>query len=221
MRTWKVKNRPLMTCVRPYLERSVWHCCRYRAIHADATAGRCATVPNVTTDHRNLAERLGLYAPFRHMEAAQIAEDTALPLNADRRQKRRRTSSETSCLEPAVIKKSHKPRKYGEEKHHNRHRPIRRHGDDSDVIEVYSDTDKSSASVASSLVRPSRTYMRRSRHKTKDDKYNVHQEKIARQKKEKKKRARTKHRHRERSGTALLQNFSANNVAQDRLTVST
>ena len=183
-------------------------------------AGRCATVPKVTTNQRNLAERLGLHAPFRHMEAAQIAKETALSLDADRRHKRRRTSSEISYLEPAITKKSHEPRKYGEEKHHKLHRSIRRHGDDSDVMEVYSDTDKSSTSVASSLERPSRAYMRRLRHKTKDDKYNVHQEKIARRQKEKKERTRTKHRHRERSGTTLLQNFSASNVAQDRLTVS-
>ena len=176
-------------------------------------------VPNVTTDHRKLAERLGLHTPFRQMEAVQIAEDTALSLDADRRHKRRRTSSEPSYLEPVITKRSHKPREYSKEKHQKRHRSIMRHKDDSDAIEVYSDTDVFSASVASSLVRPSRTYMRRPRHKTKDDKYNVHQEKMNRRQKEKE-GTRTKHRHREKSGTELLQNFSANNVAQDRLTVS-
>ena len=182
-------------------------------------AGRYTELPNYTTNHRDLAERLGLHAPFRHMEAAQIAEDTALPVDAGRRHKRRRTSSETSYLELAKTRKPHSPKEYGEKKHHKCHASTKRHEDDSDMIEVYSDTDKSSASAASSLVRPSRTYMRRSRHKTKDDKYNVHQEKSARQRKEKRERKRTKHRHREKSGTALLQNFSANNVAQERLTV--
>ena len=75
---------------------------------------------------------------------------------------------------------------------------------------------------------PAQRYERRPRHKTKADKYEIKQDGNKSTKKREKKEKKTsaskrdkRPKRKERSGDALVHTFSAPNVAQDRLTVST
>lgn len=88
---------------------------------------------------------------------------------------------------------------------------------------------RSSGSLASSseaLIPPkkgSKSYVRRSRHRTKEDRYKPKQTKGSRKKLKPNDRdapkRKTKRGRNEKSGTALMHEFSAKNVANDRLTV--
>ena len=72
-------------------------------------------------------------------------------------------------------------------------------------------------------LRPTKTYEKRPRHKTRDDRYELKEVKKSRDRsvaKERPLRKAKKRRRKEKSGTALLQDFKAPNVSNDRLTVS-
>lgn len=69
-----------------------------------------------------------------------------------------------------------------------------------------------------------KNYERRSRHKTREDRYDLHKDRKPDQKKEVKPKtgieSKKKRKGVQKSGAALMQNFSAGNVETDRLTVS-
>ena len=72
--------------------------------------------------------------------------------------------------------------------------------------------------------KPAKTYERRSRHKTREDRYEVKQGKTHKeenkQELKKKNKKQGKRKRKEKSGAALMSSFSAKNIARDRLTVS-
>ncbi|KAI4255300.1 MAG: hypothetical protein LQ352_002631 [Teloschistes flavicans] len=169
------------------------------------------------TEDRNLAEQLGLHAPFRAF-AARGAESGFSPQHKGGRHKRRRSLSEASSyLEPAV-----------------------RIGDGDDGSESLQDAaakrapcggkendeqiSSRSASVAIVPTNgPSKMYERRSRHKTKEDCYDLKQAKKRNQAKERKngvgdRRKKKKRKDARKSGAALMQDFNAGNVKAERLT---
>lgn len=80
-----------------------------------------------------------------------------------------------------------------------------------------------SNAVIGPLRRPKESYERKKRHKTREDRYELKQDKKDRKETEARKKTankkKEKHKRRAVSGTALMQDFSAKNVAPDRLTV--
>ncbi|KAL9577718.1 MAG: hypothetical protein Q9212_006188 [Teloschistes hypoglaucus] len=168
-------------------------------------------------DDRNLAEQLGLHAPFRSL-ATRGAEARVSPRKEGERRKRRRGLSEASSyLEPVV-----------------------RFGDGDDGSENLRgaptkqgscggrqyDTQMSSSSSSVVIVppgEPNKNYERRPRHKTKEDCYELKQAKKRNQAKEKKNAVadrpkKKKRKHAQKSGAALMQDFNAENVQPERLT---
>ena len=150
------------------------------------------------------------------MEAKNVDKDNTV-LDMYQRRKRKRSSSETSYLEPAIFDEPAELRHHAEKKHY-RHSE-RRHRHESDDHALFSDAQSLTTSSVSSLLRPAKTYERKARHKTKWDKYDIKKDKTGRPSKEKKARTRKRHKHSERHGAALLHNFTADNVASERLTV--
>ncbi|KAL8764557.1 MAG: hypothetical protein Q9194_006986, partial [Teloschistes cf. exilis] len=170
-------------------------------------------------DDRNLAEQLGLHAPFRSL-ATRGAEARISPRHEGEQHKRKRSHSEASSyLEPAF-----------------------HFGDDDDGSECFRGTltkqvpcgekqyDKQVSSRSSSVAilppdGPGKMYERRSRHKTKEDCYELKQAKKRNQAKDQKVRAadkpkKKKRKHAQKSGAALMQDFNAENVQPERLTAS-
>ena len=164
-----------------------------------------------------LAERLGLHAPFCTFrdDVSQIGHGSDA---ARRKIKRRRTSSSSSRLEPAPFNIVSGSEETADDELHEfeakskRQRTRRHPKSDSEADHHLSDPPPA---------RP-KNYERRSRYKTREDKYSLKQKGQRPTNKQKdgivkkvKKRKR-----KEKSGNALMHDFAASNVAQDRLTVS-
>ena len=172
-----------------------------------------------------LAKRLGLHPPFQAMDLNQLDDEKQLDnAGITRDRKRKCSSTATSYLEPAVIDDPIEAR------------TNMRNGDTIRYQESYNvgyedKIDTSSSTSASSLSSPSpvqpavKTYERRARRKTKDDRYELKEDKKVRKerakgKKTAKKEASGKKRKRsKKSGVALSHGFTAKNVASNRLTV--
>ena len=164
-----------------------------------------------------LAERLGLHAPFCTFrdDVSQIGHGSDA---ARRKIKRRRTSSSSSRLEPAPFNIVSGSEETADDELHEfeakskRQRTQRHPKSDSEADHHLSD---------SPPARP-KNYERRSRYKTREDKYSLKQKGQRPTKKQKDSIVKNvkKRKRKQKSGNALMHDFAASNVAQDRLTVS-
>ncbi|KAL8832901.1 MAG: hypothetical protein Q9170_004681 [Blastenia crenularia] len=167
---------------------------------------------------RNLADQLGLYAPFRSF--ATRGDDVTPEVQRDRKRRKRnqRSSTTSSFLEPAACSRRvarGAKHQLDAETASNRHQS--QHVGNAIVSSVPSN------STGPSPKKPGKSYERRSRHKTREDRYEFKQgkghkkikndEKMAQQKPSKTKKRVKK------SGAALMHTFSANNVEAERLTL--
>ncbi|MCJ1396955.1 hypothetical protein MMC11_000147 [Xylographa trunciseda] len=155
------------------------------------------------------------------MEAKGLQDDENLKM-ATLRNKRKRASSSSSYLEPAIANEviSAASRIGKSSQARNRNVNSRRNGRSLETLS----SDKSDASMSqriSSPVNSSKKYERRSRHKTKEDRY-VFKDATAHARepsKEKKRKKSTRPARKEKTGSALLHSFAADNVTSDRLTL--
>lgn len=166
-----------------------------------------------------LAERLGLHAPFRTFGDDDGTLDR--PIDAPQRNaERRRTASTSSLLEPAVI--TVQPRRPPTPKQDVMGNEEKRKIDDMQGGSLDGSDDGSLTSGPSA--KAAKTYKRRSRHKPREDKYDLKQGAKTRERNKFKKDdaagKQKKRKRREKSGNTLMHEFAASNVAQDRLTVS-
>ncbi|KAL8848612.1 MAG: hypothetical protein Q9221_006386 [Calogaya cf. arnoldii] len=164
----------------------------------------------------NVAEQLGLHAPFRSFASRSAGPQTELRLEDHRRKRRRRSSSLASFLEPAFYpnvneegdldqdRDSLQPKK-GQHQHQHTH------------------IERSSRASSANIGRAAKTYERRPRHKTREDRYDLQKDKKPEKTKDVKSKAHDKPKKKrkgvQKSGAALMQNFSAGNIDTDRLTL--
>lgn len=170
----------------------------------------------------SLAERLNLHAPFRSFGNGNDFEDLNDSRIGRARKRHRSPSSTSSDLEPAAL-----PEPLNDKMDHklaSKHKRCGRHDDT--TSESASKPSQSLSDTFVSPEKPIKTYAKRLRHKTKEDRYELKQNKAAvKQKRDKKDRQKAvakkdkKSKLHKRSGAALVPNFEAQNVAQDRLTV--
>ena len=167
-----------------------------------------------------LAERLRLHAPFRHMEAKGLQEEEELRMGG-LRNKRRRVSSSSSYLEPAIIdeptevaSRLHRENHRRDQGTETRHERRRQEVPSSDVSDI------PLSRMTSSPAKQLKPFERRSRHRTKEDRY-VLKDVTAhvQEAKEKRRKKSTRLSRKEKTGSVLLHNFAADNVASERLTV--
>lgn len=168
----------------------------------------------------NLAERLGLHAPFRTFEDGNGAGELGHGTDAaHRKTKRRRTVSSSSLLEPAEIN----PGLGGEDaEDEGPCNPRARTKGYSFHDGGISGSERGSKPSNCPTTKP-KSYERRPRHKTRENRYEVKQDGKRPAKKPKKTGTAGKERKRirsKKSGNTLMHDFTASNVAQDRLTVS-
>lgn len=175
-------------------------------------------------DRSGLAKRLGLHPPFQAMDLKQLHHEKRLDhVETTRDRKRKRSSSVTSYLEPALIDEPIKARDYLRDVD-----AIRQPESSRDPQEVESGKRSSSSTSSSSYrspVKPAKTYERRPRHKTKEDRYELKQDNKSKKTRpktkgiNKRKASRKDKKRKAQSGLAFLHKFTAKNVASDRLTV--
>ena len=178
----------------------------------------------VSSNGLGLAERLGLHAPFRTFK--DHSDNDILDFQRQSRKRRRSRSSTSSYLEPAAA---------NDFSENDRERPCH-----STILRTasprptLSDRDKSKSPTTSqgskTMLPPPeklpKSYERRPRHKTRQDRYelkdnNRDDEKTNQTtKKARREKRQKKHKRKEKSGAALMLDFTAQNVAHDRLTVS-
>lgn len=167
-----------------------------------------------------LAERLNLHAPFRRFQD----EGNLVERHGDRvrnsRKRRRSSSSTTSYLEPAAATVHSVARDH--------HSGVPENPTFREQHLQHDDTVLQSSEAAVAPEKPQKSYSRRPRYKTRADRYELKQdrdpEKRRRKTKqkdqdEKPKKERMLKRN-SKSGATLMKDFTANNVANDRLTVS-
>ena len=180
----------------------------------------------VKSEGLGLAERLGLHAPFRTFK--DYSDNSIPDVEGRPRERQLIRSSTSSYLEPAAaIDLS--------DNGHDRlsHTTIRRTANERPAL---GDRGKNTSSTASqgsetplpSPEKPLKSYERRPRHRTRQDRYELkdsHRDSVKTLKTAKKDRGertqkKHKHKRKEKSGAALMHDFAAQNVAHDRLTVS-
>lgn len=185
--------------------------------HSKATS---AVIP----DGRGLAERLGLHAPFRVL---RDRSDDSIPEVRSHPQKRRRCRSSTSSyLEPAAAEpfsdNDHAGSSHSTILRTAGTRPALDKEDNNSSLQAFKD----SVTLLPPPEKPSISYKKRPRHKTRKDRYELkessrHREKTEQDtKKNRKEKKPKKPKRREKSGAALMHGFTAQNVAHGRLTVS-
>lgn len=180
----------------------------------------------VKSNSLGLAERLGLHAPFRTFK--DHSDNSVPDVEGCPRKRRRIRSSTSSYLEPAAANdlsdNGHDRPHYTMILHTANERP------------AFGDRGKNTSSTASQgseTLLPSpekllKSYERRPRHKTRQDRYELKDSsrdgvktlKTAKKDRAEKMQKKHKHKRKEKSGAALMHDFAAQNVAQDRLTVS-
>ena len=173
----------------------------------------------------NLAERLGLYSPFRKFKEPHGDEEVDTGALSRPRKRRRRNSSADSYLETLKVETNTKHS-------HRKTNPVDKSWS---IIEDRKDAKRharhsTSISEKSEMKVPSpdratKSYERRARHKTREDRYDLKETKKTQRKRDtdkentKEKRVQPRKR-KEKSGAALMHGFTAQNVSHDRLTVS-
>ena len=159
------------------------------------------------------ATSLGLDAPFRSFDYKANDADPLLDAEDPVRKRRRCISSSSSYLETARAV-DHRQAQRVDHERLSKSKVNRNIRDDGDSA-------SQSDSVVSIPEKPPKNYERKLRHKTREDRYKLKQdgsgkEKMARKSNPSKKKKRKQN---VKSGTALMLDFSAQNVAQDRITV--
>ncbi|KAL8950537.1 MAG: hypothetical protein Q9222_003426 [Ikaeria aurantiellina] len=181
--------------------------------------GGRSSVERVPDIGSNLAAQLNLHTPFRSFATRGADAQIGLPHEFRQRKRRRIGSSTSSYLEPAFgVDESGKIP--GDPKGPKNSRRLRQ----SDNRSASNPTSSLNSTIVSPK-KPAKSYEKRSRHKTKEDRYELKQDKRRAKARtdEGKGQAKPKKKKRkgqERSGAALMQNFSARNVEPERLTVS-
>ena len=170
------------------------------------------------------AESLGLHPPFRTFRVQ--SEDTLLhqedPVCTRKRKRKREASSTISYLEPALVDEltdAENAKWKPHEKAGTRRLPPS--DGDGDLISLcgFSGRPDQTTVLPEKLAE---SYERRPRHKTREDRYELKdgtREKKKAANKESHDKKQKKHKRRQKSGGALMHNFTAQNVAHDRLTV--
>ena len=192
-------------------------------------ANRCVEehrngIRDASADDRGLAERLNLHAPFRAF-AGREPKQQFEEHNLGDKKRRRYDFSSSPLLQPAELLETESSRRGLSDdealaKSHKRKRIL---------LDQSSQASESLVVVESLHKEPTKSYERRPRHKTKNDKYELKQDGKRPSKRKKKSEESTtnvpkkgkKRKRKERSGDALMHNFSAPNVAQNRITVRT
>ena len=168
------------------------------------------------------AESLGLHPPFRTFRVR--SEDDLLhhedPVRM--RKRKRKASSTISDLEPAVVDEltnAENGKWTSLEREGTRRLPL---SDDDGGLKPLSGFLWRPDQTTALSEKPAESFERRPRHKTREDRYELKdgtREKRKVANKDSQQRKQKKHRRREKSGGALIHNFTAQNVAHDRLTV--
>lgn len=171
----------------------------------------------------SLPRVLGLYAPFRSFgwEKADIDVNNDLA-RADRKRKRGH-SSVSSYLEPATFTAyKHAGESFCDQKKAPVSQRLHAELDDS-ASQPSSASPDTSALNSISREKPNKDYERRSRHRTRENRYELKEVKEAKKRKKKKNedapKKERKRKRKEKSGAALMHDFTAQNVAHNRLTV--
>ncbi|KAL8986679.1 MAG: hypothetical protein Q9177_004047 [Variospora cf. flavescens] len=172
--------------------------------------------PEAVKTEQNLADQLGLHAPFRSFATRTADIPPQSQLDRERRKRRRQLSSSSSDLEPAACFREDMKKQDATEdaaakqrRHDGRHENI-------DVLSL-------SNVIITSPKKPLKTYERRPRHKTREDRYELKENKKRNTSKADEKAARPKSKkskkRKEKSGAALMHGFSAACVDSERLTL--
>lgn len=167
----------------------------------------------------DLANRLGLGAPFRSFGGDSLDPSPSDPV-ARHKKRDRHIRSSSSVLEPAAADTV-----AGKDELTSKKKVYHDSQDQGgSPLNAKSILHNLSPGPTPIVQKPQKTYQRRPRHKTLEDKYQM-KEKIRCSKKpeedhRKQVGKRRKCRGKEKSGNTLLHDFKASNVAQDRLTVS-
>ena len=170
----------------------------------------------------SLPRVLGLYAPFRSFGCEKADIDINNDL-ARAGRKRKRQSSVSSYLEPATFTVS---THVDENTCDPKKAPVsqRLHaGLDDSASQPSRGSPHTSAINDISREKPNKDYERRSRHRTRKNRYELKEVKETRKQKKTKNedtsKKERKRKRKEKSGAALMHDFTAQNVAHDRLTV--
>ena len=167
------------------------------------------------------AEGLGLHPPFRtfrvQSEDSLVHQDD--PIRP--RKRKRKASSTTSYLEPAVVDElpdAQDDKWTPFERERTRRLPPGDDGELKSLSELLPRPDKTTVLPE----KPAASYERQPRRKTREDRYELKdgtrdRKKVA--KKDSQEKKEKKHKRREKSGAALMHSFTAQNVSHDRLTV--
>ena len=177
----------------------------------------------VNPDGPGLAERLGLHAPFRTFK--DHSDDNIHEAQIGPRKRRCRRSSTSSYLEPAAANDL-SDNDHDRRNHATIPRTITRPKLDNKGKDNSPTASQGSEMMLLSPKQLLKSYERRPRHKTRPDRYelkeNGRQSRDRKQdaKKDREKKKRKKHQRNKKTGAALMHDFAAQNVAHDRLTVS-
>ncbi|KAL8647061.1 MAG: hypothetical protein Q9210_005776 [Variospora velana] len=189
---------------------------RHGRVHHVSKKNNTNNPPKEAKTEHNLADQLGLHAPF-HSFATRTADiPTQSQLDRERRKRRRQPSSSSSDLEPAACFREDMKKQDANE---DAAAKQRRHEERHENIDVFS----LSNVIIASPKKPLKTYERRPRHKTREDRYVLKENKKrdtskAHEKAARPKSKRSKKRN-EKSGAALMHGFSAACVDSERLTL--
>lgn len=172
---------------------------------------------------RNLARRLGLRTPFRTLDNNQnqvhAKENFAIPIE----KRKRSLSSSSSYLRPRARRRSFVE---ADGREHLICPKPAGHADESDrgIAKSSFHLPRSSAAEPNSFKTVAKPYERKSRHKTREDHYILKEApKVSKHKTDEGEnlaRKKGKRKRRGKSGSALMHDFTASNVAFNRLTVS-
>ena len=165
-------------------------------------------------DSRGLAAKLDLLPPFRHMDKQKHNSG----LDSPQRRKRKRDSSSLH-LKPA----GH-PSPVNDDLEANLHSCNGDVDDDYTTSSSQDHVESPPRTLSSSSIvieePPTKSYRRRPRHRTKETRYDLKDGRKSKAKdKRPSKKKQKKQKKREKTAGAILHNFSATNVAQERLTV--
>ncbi|KAL9598918.1 MAG: hypothetical protein Q9219_004184 [cf. Caloplaca sp. 3 TL-2023] len=175
-----------------------------------------------TRDDRNLADRLGLHTPFRSFATREADVIPEQPVQRDHelRKRKRRPSMTSSYLEPAICFRENKGRSQSRQDAQTDNNQDQSQHDGEAIQSI------SSSGTTALPKKFKKSYEKRSRYKTREDRYELKKDKKnekrtrakdsekTTRKQPKKKRGRA-----EKSGAALMHHFSANNVETERLTL--
>lgn len=176
---------------------------------------------SVKEDNYALADRLGLRAPFRTRGSECDGRETNA-INSVRPAKRRKSvSTPSSTLQPApTIDLTGRPIEEGlTTKNPKSSRQARKL---SQVEDSSSSSSTEFKGALKSLEKPVKSFQKRPRHKTHEDRYKLKEDGGSRPKPNDRRTGlsnRKKRKPKEMTGAALLHEFTAKNVANERLTV--